>query len=443
MWLRLAGAQDLFFPTFVLPQLALTLGLGFAYLAVRRRFSQSCPQNGEIESRGESLQWRPYSVIFIVVVLCAILEFAVVSFNKPHGDFDAISTWNLRARFLAGGAAHWRDAFVNSKGNSRANLDYPLLLPATIASFWKYVGSASVLAPMLIAFSFTFSSAGLVWASLTFLRNKHVGFLGGIVLLSVFSFVDLGASQYADVAVGLFMLAAIAMLAIFDAAPNNQRVTTLVLAGAAAGFCAWTKNEGQLFLVVLLAVRFISLIADKDWKSFWGQATAIMCGVLPVLAVIAYFKLAVAPVNSWVSQSSSSVGQPIQYFLEPGSVAQKLTDTSRYWVIAKAMFNGTLKLGGRTIGITPLLLLYFIFAKVRRNSLVTAKTGMLVLGLTLAGYFFVYLVTPLELTYHLRTSLGRLLLQLWPSAVFVFFMAASPAQPLAFQSYGIQASDES
>ncbi len=39
--------------------------------------------------------------------------------------------------------------------------------------------------------------------------------------------------------------------------------------------------------------------------------------------------------------------------------------------------------------------------------------------------FFVYVMTPLDLNWHLMTSLNRLFLQLWPSAVFLAFMAAA------------------
>jgi len=48
--------------------------------------------------------------------------------------------------------------------------------------------------------------------------------------------------------------------------------------------------------------------------------------------------------------------------------------------------------------------------------------------LTLAGYFAVYVLTPLDLHYHLTTSLNRLFLQLWPGAIFLVFMAAAPGQ---------------
>ena len=42
------------------------------------------------------------------------------------------------------------------------------------------------------------------------------------------------------------------------------------------------------------------------------------------------------------------------------------------------------------------------------------------------GYFFVYVLTPLDLNYHLLTSLNRLFLQLWPGVLFVVFMVARP-----------------
>jgi len=37
------------------------------------------------------------------------------------------------------------------------------------------------------------------------------------------------------------------------------------------------------------------------------------------------------------------------------------------------------------------------------------------------GYFMIYLTTPLDLTYHLGSSLYRLLLQVWPIGLLIFF----------------------
>jgi hypothetical protein len=52
------------------------------------------------------------------------------------------------------------------------------------------------------------------------------------------------------------------------------------------------------------------------------------------------------------------------------------------------------------------------------------RSLVLALALTLAGIFAAYLVTPRDLEWHLRTSLGRVLLQVWPCAVLLVFAAA-------------------
>src|SRR5262249_35413932 len=42
-----------------------------------------------------------------------------------------------------------------------------------------------------------------------------------------------------------------------------------------------------------------------------------------------------------------------------------------------------------------------------------------IVAMMLAGYYAAYSFTPIELQYHLETSLNRLLLQLWPTVLFM------------------------
>ena len=44
-----------------------------------------------------------------------------------------------------------------------------------------------------------------------------------------------------------------------------------------------------------------------------------------------------------------------------------------------------------------------------------------VLLAVLAGYFFTFMITPLDLSWHLSTALGRLYVQLWPSFILLTF----------------------
>jgi CDP-diglyceride synthetase len=87
-----------------------------------------------------------------------------------------------------------------------------------------------------------------------------------------------------------------------------------------------------------------------------------------------------------------------------------------------------------------LLGLYMILVGVRTQgqdqpALLTAVTALI---LMLAGYFGIYLITPHDLRWHLLTSLNRLFIQLWPSAIFLCFMIARTPEMALARAEGVQ-----
>src|SRR5882724_5366189 len=70
------------------------------------------------------------------------------------------------------------------------------------------------------------------------------------------------------------------------------------------------------------------------------------------------------------------------------------------------------------------LLFYLLVLGTRRDITVREEVAplLMVLAMMLAGYYWVYILTPVDLNWHLQTSLSRLLAQLWPSAVFAYFL---------------------
>jgi hypothetical protein len=61
-----------------------------------------------------------------------------------------------------------------------------------------------------------------------------------------------------------------------------------------------------------------------------------------------------------------------------------------------------------------LLLLAYVFASARVQSVAPAAASALTLGLTTIGYYLVFLTTPNDLHWQLTTSASRLAIQLWP-----------------------------
>jgi hypothetical protein len=358
-----------------------------------------------------------FAIGFWTALVLAMVTSVFLALKSPHGiGWDAWTIWNLRARFIFRDGTHWTDA----ASIFWVKPDYPLLIPATIAQAWTYLGNDTVLIPVLVAMLFTLATVGLTVSSLAMFRSKSQGYLGGLILLGTPFFIKHGMSQYADVPLGFFFLATIVLFTLHERAGAASR-RLLTLAGMAAGFAAWTKNEGLLFLVATIASHGAVTIALKGWKIYLRRMPSFALCLLPILVIIAYFKIAFAPANDLLS------GQGFQATLA------RLTDLSRYWVIFKAFVRGGFYFGEwyHLFGLPPLLGIYLLVIGVKINAedRLPMLYALLALTLTLAGYFFVFVTTPHDVAWHLRDSLDRLLLQLWPSFVFTYLLIVRKPEP--------------
>ena len=288
--------------------------------------------------------------------------------------------------------------------------DYPLLIPASIARWWTYLGDDPTLVPALVAMLFTFATVGLASSSLGLLRSTGQGLLAAIVLLGTPFLIRHGASQYGDVPLGFFMLATLVAFSLHEKAAGHKGDGLLALAGMLAGFAAWTKNEGLLFVVVVAVARLLVVVPASGWKSYGSEMRAFAKGLLPVLLIVLFFKTHIAPGMS-----------PI--FAEQGTATtiERLTDASRYIETGQAFIKKATRFGhpGFVVLLGYLLLLG---RRAQATGRLGTSTAAMTCGLMLAGYFMVFIVTPHGLRYQIDTSLDRLWIQLWPSAVFTFFL---------------------
>lgn len=373
----------------------------------------------ETGSKGE----RWIAALFAVELVASLGSFLFAFLKEPHGKWDAWLIWNMHARFLYRSGEAWREVFASGMGWS--HWDYPLLLPLSIVRGWKYIGNDSIFIPAAFALLFTLLTLGLLLCALSFLKGRIQGYLAAMTLLGTPFFITMGASQFADVPLAFFMLATLVLL-FLPARSSESRFGAPFLAGIAAGMCAWTKNEGLLFLPIVTGCLLGTALYAEGWGAARKRTVRFLAGTLPILLVVIYFKTQLSPANDLVEGFS------------PTAAAAKLTDFSRYAEIANAFFITGISFTQGLIDIRVgmqlnpgavnilLLIAYLLLAGVRIDD--RDRTGLVrtaaVLLLLLAGYFFVYVMTPLDLGYHLFTSLNRLFLQLWPSVIFLFFMIA-------------------
>jgi hypothetical protein len=372
------------------------------------------------KNRGTALDWAPgpptpayLTGLLLLAIALAATMFVVHSIEKPHGEWDAWTIWNLKARFLFRGGEYWTDAFSSQMPNSHP--DYPLLLPSIVAMCWTLARAESISVPIAVAFLFTLGTAGLLISSMGVLRGKTQAFVVGILLLATSSFVQLGAMQYADGPLSFYMLATLALLCLQDRFPSDLRFS--IAAGLAAGFAPWTKNEGWLFLGAVLLARLIALLRFGDRSALGPQFVRLAVAGLPATALAAFFKLHFAPANDLVAQKSADLIAHIATF-------------GRWVITAEGFVKMIFLVGGFLLPIALVLGLYWFLVRFHieehdRPSLVTL---LLTLGLLLAGEFAAYVAFPPDIITQLNVSLERLYVQLWPVALLPFFLAANPPQ---------------
>lgn len=371
-------------------------------------------ESGQVDARAKVDVWLEHSSI--LALLTSIVFFVVLNILRPYGNWDALMIWNLHAKYLASGAGHWQDLFSNSLFWSHP--DYPLLIPGFIACCWRLLGFTAALVPQLLALFFFSASAMMVFLILQIMRDRTQALWAAGLLLSTPAMVEQGANQCADVPLGFYMLSAFVCVLLSEKFPRAKARLSLI-AGLMTGLAAWTKNEGLLFACVFMFVHIIQSLRRAKANETWLQRLAPFMGLLPVLAIVFYFKH-LAPANDIIAGQSLS------------STVASFLDWHRYLVLAQ-YFALQAGLFGHWI-VTPLpIILVYLLCTPKQELLNNGACGTISLSLLLmlCGYFFIYLSLPVDIagmTQRLIFSLDRLFVGLWPSALLLIFYAIRPTK---------------
>ena len=348
------------------------------------------------------------STAFFAALIFSVITFIYLLALNPHGGWDACAIWNLRARLIFRSGLDWERAFSTPLGWDHP--DYPLLIPLSIVRTWMYIGGETVAGPSLISGLFTVATVGLLVCALRICRGKNQGYLGGLVLLGIPFFIRLGAAQYADVPLAFFFLATV-ILCYFYLTYARQKPSILVVAGITGSLAAWTKNEGLLFVMIVLIVFFITRISFNARRDTAKELAFLALGALPIFLAIVYFKLMSVPENDLIH------GVSIE------SLKRRITDLSRYTTVLFFFISRVWDL--REWNVFPLLLMgYFMVMKssITKRNYIEVLFPVLTVLLMAAGYFCVYIVMSENLIWHLETSFNRLMIQLTPTVLFTFFL---------------------
>ena len=320
LWLALIGFPDSYY---FAAELSLAVMLCF-FAYYRIHYSADAAQNRSglcYETNPATINWLRN--IFLFLLLISVGSFLLKTFlQDPHGKWDAVDTWNFRARWLFRGGADWVYAFSL---RARDGLDYPLLITASVFRMWQILGKDPIVIPIFIAGIFTFGSVLLLFSSLALLRGRNQGYLAAIFLFLSTQYLNIGTYQYADVPLAFFILATVFLFSLKDRCPELSS-SLVFIAGLTVSCAAWTKNEGQLFLALVILIYFLGRLRKKEWSKILKELIGFTLGLAPVLSTLFYFKLNFALENAHISAN------PLK------QLGTYLVDIDRYIIVSTTVY---------------------------------------------------------------------------------------------------------
>ena len=373
----------------------------------------------------------PFTAVLVGLVLlalgCAVYTSVCKGLSLPIGQWDAWASWNLKARCLFLNREGW-ELYVRDN-DVVPGADYPLLLPCLTARGYAYAGGVSDSTAAWLGPLFSYATLALLFFGCWRIKSLSQGLLAALFWLGVPASFQWGSSQYGDTPVGAYFLGALVVLGVSDQLAGRRR-GLLVLAGLMAGFGSFVKFEGQMFLLILVAVRFFSVAFARGARAAAVETGAVLAGSIPGLLAVISLRT-VSDATGFFSQNAGI-----------GSMADKLLDAARYREVAAGFWAaftfGTSRAHGWLLATSAVLAVSLWTRPKGRDEWCRALAPSACVLLAVSGYAAIFLMTPMDLGTHLGTTALRFLAQIHPAAFFAFFtlIAALEDSPVRRASAG-------
>lgn len=342
-----------------------------------------------IRSHQINIKW----LVIIGAILLFILFQAFPHFVcYPYGTWDAISCWNLRARFILM-ADNWLRAFSPLMWA----VDYPILLPLTVIWGWLLGGYDSTVCPIFVAIFYSLSIILFIFVSLNRYYGPKKSLLALLVFINIPTLLGVITSQYADIVLSCYNLigAVLCFIGI-----REERRDYMILGQASLGFSLFTKSEGLLFFV---CINFIMLgyflIKKRVFVKIFLQST--LASFLSLLTLVIFKGLIHSPQKMFSSFTEIS---PVLFYKKVKEFllfilgySFKINIMALFWCIFLAsfvFFRKKIFSGERLIIILTTLIVFL-------------------------GYFLAYILRIESTVDHLRFAVSRFTMHLVPLLCFL------------------------
>lgn len=346
------------------------------------------------------------SVTAIVVALWLPMERAM-TLNSQSWDAWAIWLFKAKAFYLDGNISD----YLSRAGEFIGQPGYPLLTPLYSTWLYEWSGTLADHGAKLTSPCYFLAVIGASWWIVRRLAGSTAaGITTALVALTpMVQRTAFDWAGYADTALSAYFVVAAGFLVLWI---RDGEISDLAAGSIAATAAAWTKNEGQIFLAVFVAIALATLVSRRRGTSPWAWAWLL---VPPSLLMGAW---AVVRATHGVEAAGFVPGAGFDFGLfttAAGAMATKAIAPNRFALTF------------------PLFLVAGVIAAVRRVSLDRWAPTALVLA-QLAAALLAYSTGRNEIGWWLETSADRVLAQIAPLAIVAAAVVVYPWLSTAFEN---------
>ena len=329
-----------------------------------------------------------------IIIFLIVLLFFFRCLRFPDGAWDAFAIWNLKAKFLACGNESWLEMF--SDYYDYIHCDYPLFLPCVVARLFNYAHGTVTIIPLILSCFFSINCFILTYLYLKQFKNHYYAIFALCVLVFSPNILNESSNQYSDIPLAVYFLISLYEIIIWDI--KSKKLPWICIIISSLSF--WIKNEGApWFIIYCLLILFYMYKKEGKQKNYFKKYMKVITVSFPVLITILSVKYLANFTNDLVLGFSERLKQIL--------ILERYKEIIAYYFsFIKTHF---------WIAIIPTILI----SKFIDNRYCKYKYLLYLILFMYICYFFIYLITPHNLEWHLECSFSRISTVYLPSLMFL------------------------
>lgn len=370
--------------------------------------------------------------VYWIAFALILLLFAIVYTNAasyPFTSYDGRAIWTYKAKILLHTGTPYSEAFLDDL-RPHYHPDYPLLLPSIQYTIFTLLGGV-----MERPVRFLFSSFFVFQVMFLFGIARRIG--GSSLLAMMLALLycatpfrddwserDGGAlnSGAVDIPLSFFALAAVGFFLLWWREGHRR---FWLLGAIFVGLCLMTKKEGMVILAVITAGNLAQALCGRlqdGQRRLYATGWALAAAAMAVLVALPWLWIGKDMPNFYDEKFGPMIRaetlelvpgrtQVILWFLQREIL--HFEKWNAYWLVFALM--------------VPVMVVGWFTRRAFFLDVIILSW--------MAAYLFVYYVTPLQLIFHLDTSISRLLSHILPLVLFRLGLLALEWNPLGPRLY--------